>query len=101
MLPINNSDTAWLIVSDYNQDNDLPHEELREDVLNPETNFWCWEWRFKNMCRIGGVVGTDDNVGFNSRQYRSFSIVKGGHVGNYDSDGLFVGGNATETPDFA
>jgi hypothetical protein len=40
MIPINNSDTAWLIVSDYNQDNDLPYEELREDVANPNVNEW-------------------------------------------------------------
>ncbi len=40
MLPINNSDTAWLIVTDYNQDNYIPFEELREDILNPETNQW-------------------------------------------------------------
>lgn len=38
MTPINNSDTAWLIVCDYNQDNDLPYEDLKEDILNPEVN---------------------------------------------------------------
>ncbi len=38
MIPINNSDTAWLIVADYNQDNNLPYEELREDIVNPEIN---------------------------------------------------------------
>jgi hypothetical protein len=43
MNPINNSDTAWLIVSDYNQDNDLFYEELREDILNPEMNDWYYE----------------------------------------------------------
>jgi hypothetical protein len=40
MIPINNSDTAWLIVSDYNQDNNLPYEDLRDDVLNPDVNNW-------------------------------------------------------------
>jgi hypothetical protein len=38
MIPINNSDTAWLIVTDYNQDNNLPYAELREDILNPAIN---------------------------------------------------------------
>jgi hypothetical protein len=41
MIPINNSDTAWLIVSDYNQDNAIGYpDELREDVLNPNVNDW-------------------------------------------------------------
>jgi hypothetical protein len=101
MTPINNSDTAWLIVSDYNQDNDLPYEDLREDILNPETNFWCWEWRFRDMCKLGGIFGVDDNcVGVNNRQINHFCIIKGGHVGNFDSDGRLVGGNAINTPDF-
>ncbi len=43
MNPINNSDTAWLIVTDYNQDNNLPYEDLREDILNPEINQWVSE----------------------------------------------------------
>ncbi len=38
MTPINNSDTAWLIVADFNQENDKYHEELRDDVNNPEIN---------------------------------------------------------------
>ncbi len=46
MIPINNSDTAWLIVSDYNQENDLSYEDLREDVLDPDTGQqFCWEPR--------------------------------------------------------
>ncbi len=44
MNPINNSDTAWLIVSDYNQDNGKFYKELREDILNPETNRWEMEY---------------------------------------------------------
>jgi hypothetical protein len=102
MNPINNSDTAWLVVSDYNQENNLSYEELRKDILNPEINQWYWEWRFRDMCMVGGILGVDyDCVGFNNGQHRTFCIVKGGHVGNYDSDGLFVGGNAINTPDFA
>jgi hypothetical protein len=39
MLPINNSDTAWLIVSDFNQDNSIGYSDcLREDIANPEIN---------------------------------------------------------------
>ncbi len=44
MTPINNSDTAWLIVSDFNQDNNLPYEDLREDVLNPEIDQYMFEF---------------------------------------------------------
>ncbi len=43
MIPINNSDTAWLIVSDYNQENGLPYDELKEDVLNPTISDWFGE----------------------------------------------------------
>ncbi len=57
MNPINNSDTAWLIVSDYNQDNNLPYEELREDIADPETNQWHW-WS-----SISGVGSNFDIVG--------------------------------------
>jgi hypothetical protein len=41
MIPINNSDTAWLVVSDFNQDNAIGYpDDLREDVLNPDINDW-------------------------------------------------------------
>ncbi len=55
MNPINNSDTAWLIVADYNQDNGRFHEDLREDVLNPEINDWKYD--FISMSG-GGSVGS-------------------------------------------
>ncbi len=42
MTPINNSDTAWLIVSDFNQDNNLPYEDLREDIISPDNNQWVF-----------------------------------------------------------
>jgi hypothetical protein len=38
MIPINNSDTAWLIVSDYNQDNGKFYEDLRNDIYWPSIN---------------------------------------------------------------
>lgn len=61
MTPINNSDTAWLIVADYNQDNGRFHEELREDILNPEVNDWRAEYRADGVGGIwkGGSVGSD------------------------------------------
>ncbi len=41
MIPINNSDTAWLIVSDYNEDNSIGYPHcLREDIANPDINGW-------------------------------------------------------------
>ena len=92
MIPINNSDTAWLIVSDYNQDNNIPYEDLREDVLNPETNHWIYLHRYLNVIGPVGIsgyvsqgeVGDDDEAG-----------VGGGlcskTVGFYDEN--YVGGN--------
>jgi hypothetical protein len=43
MIPINNSDTAWLITTDYNQDNNLPYIDLRQDIISPDTNQWHYE----------------------------------------------------------
>lgn len=60
MLPINNSDTAWLIVADYNQENNLHYEDLKEDVLNPNVNQWCWEYDdYEEAC--GEKVGGDED----------------------------------------
>jgi hypothetical protein len=56
MTPINNSDTAWLIVSDYNQDNGKFYEELREDVLNPEVN----QYHFEHTIFVPYCVGGDN-----------------------------------------
>ncbi len=42
MIPINNSDT-WLIVSDYNQENSLPYEDLKEDIYCPSINVEHWD----------------------------------------------------------
>lgn len=76
MIPINNSNTAWLIVADYNQENDLYYEELREDILDPDVNNWDWEGQnfgvgsfyyagdVGSVCdllggRVGGTIGVD------------------------------------------
>ena len=52
MTPINNSDTAWLITTDFNQDNGIFYEDLKEDILNPAINQWEFECKF-----VGGDVG--------------------------------------------
>jgi hypothetical protein len=80
MTPINNSDTAWLIVSDYNQDNNLPYETLREDVHNPDTDQWHWE-----SFAINQGVG----VAFDCTIY---SMVGQHYVGGFGSSGDFIGG---------
>ncbi len=56
MTPINNSDTAWLIVSDYNQDNGKFYEELREDVLNPDVN----QYHFEHTILVPHYIGGDN-----------------------------------------
>jgi hypothetical protein len=56
MIPINNSDMAWLIVSDYNQDNGKFYEELREDILNPDVN----QYHFEHTIFIPRHVGGDN-----------------------------------------
>jgi hypothetical protein len=89
MLPINNSDTAWLIVSDYNQDNNLLYNDLREDVLDPNINNWIWDWTMGN---IGGMKGR--GVGGLFRMYEVGSnIWEGIHVGGNGVDGVDVGGS--------
>lgn len=65
LIPINNSDTAWLIVADYNQDNNLPYEDLKEDIISPNVDEWFLEYAhpfyrsgsvggFEHQC-VGGV----------------------------------------------
>lgn len=107
MTPINNSDLAWLIVSDYNQDNNIPGaDDLREDVYNPEINDWTAEHIYFGIgvtnrgcphlvnpvggiptghMDTGGIVGAEigQNVGQNS--------IAGSHVGD-EMQGIYVGG---------
>ncbi len=71
MIPINNSDTAWLIVSDYNQDNGIGYPDvLRDDILNHDSNDWQWE----DYCGLhtvsiiaGDVGGSTENYGVGGR----------------------------------
>jgi len=60
MTPINNSDTAWLITTDFNQENNLPYEELRKDIHNPAINQWHYE---SSSSQGVGVVDVDVGVG--------------------------------------
>jgi len=88
MTPINNSDTAWLIVTDYNQENNLPYEELREDILNPETNHWIYLHRYDKVIGPVGIssqgeVGDDDEAGVGGLCSKN--------AGFYDEN--YVGGN--------
>ncbi len=70
MIPVNNSDTAWLIVADFNQENGLPYEDLMEDVLNPEINEWCWQHDdYEQSC--GQKVGGDEDWMNSFRVYGS------------------------------
>lgn len=64
MTPINNSDTAWLIVCDYNQDNNLYYEELREDILNPEINQYAFEWDIDFKLDYGPDYIGGETIGF-------------------------------------
>lgn len=60
MTPINNSDLAWLIVSDYNQDHEIGFPEaLREDVYIPEINNWEWCYNFDAVGAATPEVGSD------------------------------------------
>jgi hypothetical protein len=104
MEPINNSDTAWLIISDYNQDNDLPYEELRNDIDSPDVNDWCYESRSNgvgfDVAEVGSYMEYSLRVGsglfFLDRRSINIGEVGGGNdrVGSSSIiRGLEVGGN--------
>lgn len=62
MIPINNSDTAWLIVTDFNQDNNLPYLELKQDIISPNVNDWYWINNSSHK-NVGGRISTSFFVG--------------------------------------
>jgi hypothetical protein len=101
MVPINNSDTAWLIVSDFNQDNDKHYEDLREDVLNPEINEWHWENEDVlgskvgvRLCNIGGVsFERNGEVGIEYLPHPNPVFGHGGQVGGVINASQLVGSN--------
>jgi len=103
MIPINNSDTAWLITADFNQDNNLPYEELKEDIISPDVNLWVCEnhpiFNFPELCRkgnnivYGGIVGSESlfDVGHYDLKLR------GNTVGSASEIGKLVGGIVAST----
>lgn len=103
ILPINNSDTAWLIVSDYNQDNDIGYpEELREDIISPDINLWSSEFHpifnFPELCRnrninivYGGMVGIEAG-GYLAGVGYSGTMQRGNTVGSGSEIGKLIGG---------
>ncbi len=103
MLPINNSDTAWLIVSDFNQDNGKFYEQLREDIIDPDVDRWWWSWETYSSV-IGGVeymIYMNDEVGCGFSNHvggigygmtmhlGGSHILLGNYVGGHDPDQPF------------
>ncbi len=67
MIPINNSDTAWLITADFNQDNNKFYLDLIEDIYCPSINDWYFESLGTFDLAVGFVsnaVGTPVNGWF-------------------------------------
>jgi hypothetical protein len=100
MIPINNSDLAWLIVSDHNQDNNLPYEELRNDILNPETDQWIYDHYGISMGNyqpsVGGLSFSDVGSTYCVALVTfclEIGIFNGAYVGDEQSQSLQVGGN--------
>lgn len=96
MIPINNSDTAWLIVADYNQDNNLPYEDLKNDIYCPAINDWMWEdYQSINIKSYFSVEGYSVGGGFSNVGFIETSDDNGtpGDSAIYENTGLYVGGN--------
>lgn len=92
MTPINNSDTAWLITADFNQDNNIGFPEaLREDIISPDVNGWEYEYlRFYEIrfsvggldcgCLVGNTTSTNMGLGVGwSEEYTTGFHVGGNH----------------------
>jgi hypothetical protein len=93
MIPINNSDTAWLVVTDYNQDNGKFYEQLREDILNCNVNEWDWDYKFYEPFTIGlKEVGAAWNFGDKVGNGQGGYVGEEGGVGEVIID-IGVGGN--------
>ena len=59
LIPINNSDTAWLIVADFNQDNSIGYPDcLRDDIISPNINDWDHHEYVGNFNKLGHGVGS-------------------------------------------
>jgi hypothetical protein len=90
MLPINNSDTAWLIVADWNQDNGKFHEELMEDVLEPAINNWYYK-NGMNLLENPLLDSTIDVGGFACGVRVGNDMCSSGHVGSVATYRSFSG----------
>jgi hypothetical protein len=96
MIPINNSDTAWLIITDYNQDNSLPYEDLLQDIYCPSINEWFYEYQLFDLAsgsdegdiadgnEYGDVVGEGDDLVGDYCDMDDFCL-SGQHVGGHAS----------------
>lgn len=98
MVPVNNSDLAWLIVTDYNQENDLPYEDLRNDILNPEVNDWSIYYVYETFgtASVGGDRRDSSSVGCdigNPHLSPMEELYCGRLVGGIHDYGENVGGN--------
>ncbi len=98
MTPINNSDTAWLIVSDYNQDNNKFYQELIDDVNNPNINEWFWTPMIASYSRVGSHTDIMNNMNNSSQSY------VGAYANDYGSVGCgyncHVGGHFSQTESY-
>ncbi len=96
MTPINNSDTAWLIVTDYNQENDKFYEELREDILNPEIHSWYYEYSGRLQVVVGTFNVIEGFVGHIRDEILNIHVGGGygGVGGGFVISGNIVGGHA-------
>lgn len=78
MIPVNNSDLAWLVVSDYNQDNNIGFpDDLREDVNNPIPNDWECDYMY---------VAVNQSVGDRCGKVGEGSLGDGQLVGQQEQD---------------
>ena len=93
MIPINNSDTAWLIVSDFNQDNLIGYPDcLREDIYNPDVNDYYWEFTFTGVGGGGITVGVVFYSIINVGDRYNYLVGANGNVGDCGLED-YVGGN--------
>lgn len=104
MIPINNSDFAWLVVSDYNQDNNIGFpDELREDILDPQVNDWYYKNRSGPDCvggfTVGGQVGSQMGCSAYVGSIASPKITAGEGCESWDDElkGALVGGYRPST----
>ncbi len=98
-MPINNSDTAWLIVSDYNQDNNVGFpDDLRDEVVEIKDNIWCWEYDNQSCCYGFDVGSLGSGIGgFQVGSSVGNGVVGCGYFSRIRRDdlnhGLLVGGH--------